>query len=62
MLGRRKRGYDRRIKWSLIWIGAEVNVGAFKLKLEGVTQGKRVSRKLAHWVLSTMVQSADVVR
>lgn len=62
MLGRGKRGYDRRIKWSLTWIGAEVKVGAFKLKLEVVTQGTRVSRKLAHWVLSTMVQSADDVR
>lgn len=46
----------------LIWKGARVKGGTFKLKLEGVTQGKRFSRKLVHWVLSGMAQSAEDLR
>lgn len=54
---------DRRLKQGPdLDRGGGVKAGTFKLKLEGVAQGKRFSRKLVHWVLSGMAQSAEDLR
>lgn len=40
----------------------EVKTATFKFKLEAVTQGKRSSRQLGHWVLSGLAQSDEDLR